>query len=118
MTVLMRRTLRMVLNKMKPNIILFATVDAWDGEHGPVVTHGFTLMQKIPAEDVLVAINNYAFYVSEFVFFSLLPYFFLSDSFPIVLHPFLFLSFLPSFLPSFLLLSFFLNSFKPFLFPF
>ena len=42
-------------------------VDCWDGENGePVIFHGHTLTSKIQFKDVIVALKEHAFQVSEY----------------------------------------------------
>eukprot|EP01060_Flectonema_neradi_P012169 TRINITY_DN19054_c0_g1_i2.p1 TRINITY_DN19054_c0_g1~~TRINITY_DN19054_c0_g1_i2.p1 ORF type:complete len:981 (+),score=155.62 TRINITY_DN19054_c0_g1_i2:212-3154(+) len=41
-------------------------VDIWDGREEPVVTHGHTKTTKIPFEEVIATINEYAFVVSPY----------------------------------------------------
>lgn len=41
-------------------------LDIWDGANGqPVIYHGHTLTSKVPFKDVIKAIKDYAFKVSE-----------------------------------------------------
>lgn len=43
------------------------TVDTWDGPNNePIIYHGHTLTSKILFKDVIQAINDYAFVVSEY----------------------------------------------------
>jgi hypothetical protein len=42
-------------------------VDCWDGSNGkPIITHGNTMCSKIPFEDVVKAIAQYAFAASDY----------------------------------------------------
>lgn len=41
-------------------------IDMWDGDEGPVVTHGHTATSKISLRSVLAAIKEYSFVASEF----------------------------------------------------
>lgn len=45
------------------------TVDTWDGPNNePIIYHGHTLTSKILFKDVVQAINDYAFVMSEYVY--------------------------------------------------
>ena len=42
-------------------------VDCWDGENGdPIIFHGHTLTSKIQFKDVIIAIKEHAFQVSDY----------------------------------------------------
>ena len=44
----------------------FCVVDCWDGPDGPIIFHGKTLTSKIKFTDVVQAIGEHAFAVSEY----------------------------------------------------
>jgi glycerophosphoryl diester phosphodiesterase len=42
-------------------------LDCWDGDHGdPVIYHGYTMTSKILFEDVIIALNRFAFIHSPY----------------------------------------------------
>ena len=41
-------------------------LDFWDGEDDPIITHGYTIVNKLPAKDVIQAIAECAFKTSDF----------------------------------------------------
>lgn len=42
-------------------------LDCWDGEDGiPIIYHGYTMTSKILFEDVIIAINKFAFIYSPY----------------------------------------------------
>ena len=45
---------------------VYISVDCWDGPNNePIIYHGHTLTSKIKFKDVIKAIKDYAFYVSQ-----------------------------------------------------
>lgn len=40
-------------------------IDCWDGENGPIVTHGHTLTSKLTFHDVIQVVKQYAFIISD-----------------------------------------------------
>jgi Ca2+-binding EF-hand superfamily protein len=47
-------------------------IDTWNGDESPVVTHGYTFVNKIPFRDVLIEVKKSAFVVSPYpVIFSI-----------------------------------------------
>ena len=41
-------------------------LDFWDGEEDPIITHGYTIVNKLPARDVIQAIAECAFKTSDY----------------------------------------------------
>lgn len=56
--------MRKILRQFKQS--LFFVVDTWDGpDDEPIIFHGYTLTSRILFRDVLDAIKQYAFRVSQ-----------------------------------------------------